>query len=363
MRSSRAGVFAALAILCPFRLCHRRRQILPARRSQGSSGQARRRDQGAGRAGRQAGRAAAPRTRCRFPEERLSQRHGAARARSWRPRPTIRQPGCALRAPSCRSARATIASARSCSNAPLPPPISPIPAPATAARRRTRSPSSAAALPIGKSGVPRSTAIGWRSTCAKSPMRARNMSGCATSTASACSTIRSTPIRLRRAPASSFPRSYRPNAPDFSPFVSVPGIDKPALSASEKQLCVEGLKHGERYTRHAARRSAFGGQGDARQVGGFHGLCARPQTVGALHRQGLCAAAHRPARHSDREREYRRCCGRNLPHRRPQPDRHGAGRGLPAQSRSLCARAARSRTAACGSGRASWRSSSRSTPK
>ena len=35
---------------------------------------------------------------------------------------------------------------------------------------------------------------------------------------------------------------------DFGPFVSVPGIDKPALSASEKQLCVEGLKHGERYT-------------------------------------------------------------------------------------------------------------------
>jgi hypothetical protein len=34
---------------------------------------------------------------------------------------------------------------------------------------------------------------------------------------------------------------------DFSPFVAVAGIDKPALSADEKQLCVEGLKHGERY--------------------------------------------------------------------------------------------------------------------
>ena len=34
---------------------------------------------------------------------------------------------------------------------------------------------------------------------------------------------------------------------DFSPFVAVGGIDKPALSADEKQLCVEGLKHGERY--------------------------------------------------------------------------------------------------------------------
>ena len=34
---------------------------------------------------------------------------------------------------------------------------------------------------------------------------------------------------------------------DFSPFVSVEGQDKPAITVDEKQLCVEGLKHGERY--------------------------------------------------------------------------------------------------------------------
>src|SRR5262252_5510484 len=34
---------------------------------------------------------------------------------------------------------------------------------------------------------------------------------------------------------------------DFSPFVSVAGQDKPALSVQDRQLCVEGLKHGERY--------------------------------------------------------------------------------------------------------------------
>jgi uncharacterized protein YfaS (alpha-2-macroglobulin family) len=34
---------------------------------------------------------------------------------------------------------------------------------------------------------------------------------------------------------------------DFSPFVAVAGQDKPAVSAHDKQLCVEGLKHGERY--------------------------------------------------------------------------------------------------------------------
>ncbi len=35
---------------------------------------------------------------------------------------------------------------------------------------------------------------------------------------------------------------------DFSPYVAVVGVDKPAISAHDRQLCVEGLKHGERYT-------------------------------------------------------------------------------------------------------------------
>ncbi len=35
---------------------------------------------------------------------------------------------------------------------------------------------------------------------------------------------------------------------DLSPFVAVGGQDKPALSVEERQLCVEGLKHGEHYT-------------------------------------------------------------------------------------------------------------------
>jgi uncharacterized protein YfaS (alpha-2-macroglobulin family) len=34
---------------------------------------------------------------------------------------------------------------------------------------------------------------------------------------------------------------------DFAPFLTLAGTDKPALSSEEKQLCVEGLKHGERY--------------------------------------------------------------------------------------------------------------------
>ena len=34
---------------------------------------------------------------------------------------------------------------------------------------------------------------------------------------------------------------------DLSPFVALGGTDKPAVSVDEKQLCVEGLKHGEHY--------------------------------------------------------------------------------------------------------------------
>ena len=34
---------------------------------------------------------------------------------------------------------------------------------------------------------------------------------------------------------------------DFSPFVNVAGQDKPAVSADGRQVCVEGLRHGERY--------------------------------------------------------------------------------------------------------------------
>ena len=34
---------------------------------------------------------------------------------------------------------------------------------------------------------------------------------------------------------------------DFAPFVAVAGIDKPALSVEDRQLCVDGLRHGERF--------------------------------------------------------------------------------------------------------------------
>jgi uncharacterized protein YfaS (alpha-2-macroglobulin family) len=38
-----------------------------------------------------------------------------------------------------------------------------------------------------------------------------------------------------------------PKRTDFSPYVAVAGQDKPALSVDDKQICVEGLKHGDNY--------------------------------------------------------------------------------------------------------------------
>src|ERR1700694_3026662 len=34
---------------------------------------------------------------------------------------------------------------------------------------------------------------------------------------------------------------------DFAPFLALAGSDKPALTSEAKQLCVDGLRHGERY--------------------------------------------------------------------------------------------------------------------
>ncbi|MGB8278715.1 MAG: alpha-2-macroglobulin [Methylovirgula sp.] len=44
-----------------------------------------------------------------------------------------------------------------------------------------------------------------------------------------------------------FSENLAPGRVDFAPFVSVAGIDTPAISTEDQQLCVEGLKHGEHY--------------------------------------------------------------------------------------------------------------------
>src|SRR5207248_1048970 len=63
-------------------------------------------------------------------------------------------------------------------------------------------------------------------------------------------------------------------------------------------------------------------EGRPAEIGRIQHLCAGPQTVGALHRARLRAAAHRPARHSARQRQHTGGRRQRVPDRRLQPDQH-----------------------------------------
>ena len=261
--------------------------------------------------------------------------------RSSRSRRKMQRTGCGSPAPSCRFARPTIASAPRCSSARRRPPTSPISAPAVAARRPTRSSFSAAPSPSASCGGRRSTPCGSRSTCARSPTCAGPTSACATTTASACSTTRSMPTPRRRAPASSSPKACPAAAPIFSPFVTVAGQDKPALSADDKQLCVEGLKHGERYTitlraglpslvkETLAKSADFNIYVRDRKP--FVRFTGKAYVLPRTGQRGIpVVSVNTPA-----------VAIADLSHRRPQPARHRGRQRFPAQSRPLRARAHR----------------------
>ena len=149
---------------------------------------------------------------------------------------------------------------------------------------------------------------------------------------------------------------------DFAPFVALAGSDKPALSSEEKQLCVEGLKHGERYTINLRAGLPVDGEGNPAEIGGIQHLRPRPQAVRALHRTGLRAAAHRPAGHSAGQRQYPVGVGPGVPDRRPQPDQHGDRQRLPAGAVAATSSTISAMSAASRSGPASWRPARRSTP-
>ena len=282
----------------------------------------------------QARRGAAPRGRCGVPAQRHPRRHADARpdrrGRARRRANWLRLARAILQIRPSQRPRAQ----RCCSSAPRPPPTSPISAPAIAPRRPTAWLSSRAPSPTARCGGRRSTRCGFRSICARSPRCAQHTSGCARITASGCSTTRSIPMPPRRAPASSSPRSCRASAP-----ISRRSSPSPARTSRRCRRGEAALRRGAQarraLQRHVARRPAVDREGDAVEVRRLQRLCARPQAVRALHRQGLRAAAHRPARHPGRQRQHHGGGGRNLSHRRPQPDRHRARPRLPAQSRPL----------------------------
>ena len=96
-----------------------------------------------------------------------------------------------------------------------------------------------------------------------------------------------------------------PPRTDFSPFVAVAGTDKPALSVAEKQLCVEGLTHGEHYTVTLRAGLPSVVHETLSKSADFAIYVRDRKALRAVLDLGLCAAAHRPARHSGHQRQYR----------------------------------------------------------
>ena len=150
---------------------------------------------------------------------------------------------------------------------------------------------SAISSPATKCGARRSTPIAPASTATTTKTRARPTRTCARSTASASSTTRSTTNPRRRASASISP-SPLARKTDFTPYVAVAGAADAAISAEDQQICVEGVKHGERYA-IVLREGLPSAVGEvAAQGRRLRGLCARPLAAGAFRRQApMCCRA------------------------------------------------------------------------
>ena len=122
---------------------------------------------------------------------------------------------------------------------------------------------------------------------------------------------------------------------DFSPFVAVAGQDKPALSAQDRQLCVEGLKHGERYTITLRAgipslvKETLSKSADfniyVRDRKPFVRFTGKAYVLPRTGQRGIPVVSVNTTAVG----------ARNLPHRRPQPARHRAGTRFPAQPRPL----------------------------
>ena len=119
---------------------------------------------------------------------------------------------------------------------------------------------------------------------------------------------------------------------DFSPFVAVAGQDKPALSADDKQLCVEGLKHGERYSvtlragLPSTVKETLSKSADltiyVRDRKPFARFAGKAYVLPRTGQRGIPVVSVNTKAVDDRD----------LSHQRPQPDRDRARPRLPAQS-------------------------------
>ena len=104
----------------------------------------------------------------------------------------------------------------------------------------------------------------------------------------------------RRASASSSPIRWRSGKVDFAPFVAVSGAANAAVTAEGAQLCVDGLKHSERYAVVLRQGLPSVRRREPAEIRRLRDLCPRPLAAGALHRPQLRPAAHRPGGHPGR---------------------------------------------------------------
>ena len=91
---------------------------------------------------------------------------------------------------------------------------------------------------------------------------------------------------------------------DFAPFVALAGNDKPALTSEGKQLCVDGLKHGERYNINLRAGLPSTVREGLPKSAEFNVYVRDRKPFVRFTGTRLCAAAHRPARHSAGQRQY-----------------------------------------------------------
>ncbi len=122
---------------------------------------------------------------------------------------------------------------------------------------------------------------------------------------------------------------------DFAPFLALAGTDKPALSAEDKQLCVDGLKHGERYNINLRAGLPSTVKEGLPKSAEFNIYVRDRKPFVRFTGPRLCAAAHRPARHSAGQRQYAGGHRQRVPDRRPQPDQHGDRQRLPEAAQQL----------------------------
>ena len=117
---------------------------------------------------------------------------------------------------------------------------------------------------------------------------------------------------------------------DFAPYVAVAGASNAAISTEEQQICVEGLKHGERYAIVAARGPALVGRRDPAEdrpitrstCGTVRRRRISPARAYVLPRQGQLGAPLTTVNTA-------KVVGRRLSRRRPQPHERDRARRFP----------------------------------